>query len=101
MWMCWIWYVFYVVIIFNNIQKLNIINNFILGVVRVVNKSTGDIFITTPVTPDVLRHVNQLRLGNVSLPYTFYTEGTENPKYVSAKQDSILNEKVARHYKVM
>lgn len=74
---------------------------FILGVVRIVNKSTGDIFITTPVIPDILRHVNQLRLGNVSLPYTFYTEGTENPKYVSVKQDNILNEKVARHYKVM
>ncbi|KAL4096960.1 hypothetical protein QTP88_021824 [Uroleucon formosanum] len=71
------------------------------GVVRVVNKSTGDIFITTPVTPDLLRHVNQLRLGNINLPYTFYTEGTENPKYVSVKQDNILNEKVARHYKVM
>ncbi|XP_022178360.1 polynucleotide 5'-hydroxyl-kinase nol9 [Myzus persicae] len=71
------------------------------GVVRIVNKSTGDIFITTPVTPDILRRVNQLRLGNVNLPYTFYTEGTENPKYVSAKQDNILNEKVARHYKVI
>lgn len=99
--MCWIWCVFHVVIILNNIQKLNIINYFILGVVRVVNKSTGDIFITTPLTPDKLRHVNQLRLGNINLPYTFYTEGTENPKYVSAKQDNILNEKVARHYKVM
>ncbi|XP_026805972.1 polynucleotide 5'-hydroxyl-kinase nol9 [Rhopalosiphum maidis] len=71
------------------------------GVVRIVNKSTGDIYITTPVTPDILKHVNQFRLGNVNLPYTFYTEGTQNPKYVCIKQDNILNENVTRHYKVM
>ena len=80
---------------------MNIIICFILGVVRIVNKSTGDIYITTPVTPDILRHVNQFRLGNVNLPYTFYTEGTQNPKYVCIKQDNILNENVTRHYKVM
>jgi len=74
---------------------------FILGVVRAVNKSTGDIYVTTPVTSDALKHVNQFRLGRSKLPYTFYTEGTQNPKYVCMKQDSVLNENVCRKYKVM
>lgn len=71
------------------------------GVVRAVNKSTGDIYITTPVTSDILKHVNQFRLGKVDLPYTFYTEGTQNPKYVCVRQDSVLNENVYREHKVM
>jgi len=49
---------------------------FILGVVRAVNKSTGNIYIITPVIPDLLKHINQFRLGNVNLPNTFYMEGT-------------------------
>jgi len=98
--MCWIWYVFYVVV-FNNKQKLIMIIYFISGVVRAVNKSTGDIYITTPVTSDILKHVNQFRLGKVDLPYTFYTEGTQNPKYVCVRQDSVLNENVYRQHKVM
>ncbi|KAF0758813.1 polynucleotide 5'-hydroxyl-kinase nol9-like, partial [Aphis craccivora] len=44
------------------------------GVVRAVNKSTGNIYISTPVIPDLLKHVNQFRLGNVNLPNTFYME---------------------------
>jgi len=74
--MCWIWYAFYVLVVFNNKQKLTMIIYFISGVVRAVNKSTGNIYISTPVIPDLLKHVNQFRLGNVNLPNTFYMEGT-------------------------
>jgi len=71
------------------------------GVVRSVNKSTGDVFVVTPVASDLLIRVNQFKLCNVSLPATFYTKSTQIPKYVGVHQDSIFNEKVTRHYKVM
>jgi len=71
------------------------------GVVRNVNKSTGDIFIITPVKSNLLNRVNQFRLGIVSLPTTFYTKGTQISKYVCVKQDNIFNENITRHYKVM
>jgi hypothetical protein len=72
-----------------------------LGVVRNINKSTGDIFVITPVAPNLLKYVNQFNLGNINLPYTFYTKGTQISKFVSVKQDNIFNEDVTRHYKVM
>lgn len=74
---------------------------FILGVVRSVNKSTGDLYIATPVPLETLIRVNQFRLNSVYLPTAFYTKGTQIPKYVCAKQDNIFNEKVTRNYKVM
>lgn len=74
---------------------------YISGIVRCVNKSTGDIFVATPVAPRLLDGINQIRLGYVYLPSTFYTEGTRTPKYVCVKQDNIFNEYITRHYKVM
>lgn len=74
---------------------------FILGVVRSVNKSTGDVFVVTPVASDLLIRVNRFKLCNVNLPTTFYTKGTQIPKYVGTKQDNIFNEKVTRHYKII
>lgn len=95
--MCWIWYVLF----FSYKKGIIFIFIFILGVVRNINKSTGDIFVTTPVAPDLLKHVNQFNLGNINLPYTFYTKGTQISKFVCVKQDNIFNEDVTRHYKVM
>lgn len=71
------------------------------GVVRCVNKSTGDVFVVTPVALDLLYLVNQFRIGNVHLPSTFYTKGTQTVKYVCVNQDNIFNENITRHYKVM
>lgn len=83
------------------IISVNYIINFISGFVRNVNKSTGDVFIITPVTLNILNRVNHIRLGNVYLPPTFYTKGTQTSKYVCVKQNNIFNENVTRHYKVM
>lgn len=58
-------------------------------------------FVITPVLPDLLKRVNQFKLGNVCLPSTFYTKGTQTSKYVGVKQNNIFNENVTRHYKVM
>lgn len=74
---------------------------YILGIVRNINKSTGDMFVITPVAPDLLYRVNQFRLGNVHLPTTFYTNGSQISKYVCVKQNNIFNENITRHYKVM
>lgn len=79
----------------------NLSNVFVSGVVRCVNKSKGDIFVTTPVPSNCLNRVNQFRLGNINLPSAFYTKGTQMPKYVCVKQDNIFNENITRHYKVM
>ncbi|VVC41652.1 Hypothetical protein CINCED_3A010548 [Cinara cedri] len=72
------------------------------GIVRNVNISTGDIYVVTPVAPDILNHVNQFRLWIFKYPpSTFYSIGTTNSKYCNVKQDNFFNENVARHYKVM
>lgn len=72
-----------------------------LGVVRSINKSTGDIYVVTPVAPNLLNCVNEIQLCNISLPTSFYTIGSQISKYVCKKHDSIFNENVTRQYKVM
>lgn len=63
--------------------------------------STGDLYINTPVKLDTLINVNQLRLGKLNLPATFYIKGLTILRYISTKQDNIFNESVTRHYKIM
>jgi len=99
--MHWIWYVInYFSSVFNDAYVI-VFFFLILGIVRSINKSTGDVFIVTPVASESLIRVNQFRLSNINLPTTFYLKGTQIPKYVCAKQDNNFNEKVIRHYKVM
>lgn len=56
---------------------------------------------TTPVELNVLNRVNEIQLYNYCLPTTFYMKGSQISKYVCKKHDSIFNENITRHYKVM
>ncbi|XP_050428279.1 polynucleotide 5'-hydroxyl-kinase nol9 [Adelges cooleyi] len=71
------------------------------GFVRNVNKVTGDLYINTPVIPYILKQVNQIQLGKLTLPTTFYTKGIQIFRYVSLKKDNVFNEIVKRQHKVM
>lgn len=97
--MCGIWYVF---ILFSKCLIILIFVVFFSGIVRNVNISTGDIYVITPVSPDLLNCVNHFKFWTHKyLPSTFFSVGTTVSKYCNVKQDNIFNENVSRHYKIM